>query len=135
MPKNEMLDRLKAGGLTLLVERGGRLVFASDREGLRPLFQSILTNPEIFDGAIVADKVVGLAAAFLLIHAKAAKVVSGVISKEAEKALDEAGIEHESHQKVKRLKGGAAETLEWEQLARKTGTPARFVDGLRQQSA
>src|SRR5688572_10826782 len=69
-PHDRMLDRLKAGALTLLVEREGRLVHASDRGGLKPLYDGVIVHPELFEGAEVADRVVGLAAAYLLVHAR-----------------------------------------------------------------
>ncbi len=130
---NELLKRLRAGQLTLLVERRGRLAFASDRAGLKPLYRGIVEHPETFEGSDVADKVVGLAAALLLAHARVARVVAGVISKEAEAYLDEVGIAYEGETRVKKLDDPVLqpEGMGLEQMARAAGTPARFIETVR----
>jgi hypothetical protein len=129
---DKLLDRLRAGNLTLLVEREGRLAFASDRTSLKPLFRGVLEHPEIFEGADVADRVVGLAAAYLLTHAKIRRVVATVISREAEKALDDAGIEHSAEQRVKTLQDPPfADGIGLEKMARDAGSPQRFLEILR----
>jgi hypothetical protein len=124
---DKMLERLRTGGLTLLVEKGGRLVHASDRAGLRPLFDGVIEHPEIFEGADVAPSVVGLAAAYLLVNVRAARVITPSITREAEKALTEAGIVHHGEQRLKALEDPDGH----EQLARESVTPARFLEALR----
>lgn len=133
MPGGErLLERLRAGGLTLLVEREGRLVHASDRGGLRPLYEGIIAHPQLFESADVADRVVGLAAAYLLVHARVARVATPLISKEAERALAEAGIPFAAQSRVKNLEDvPLPEGIGTEQLARDSVTPATFVEALR----
>ena len=127
-----MLERLRLGGLTLLVEREGRLVHASDRGGLRPLYEGIIEHPQLFDGAEVADRVVGLAAAYLLIHARVGRLSTPLITKDAEKALNEAGISFSSTSRIKQLQDVAfPDGMGMEQLARDSVSPATFVDSLR----
>lgn len=127
-----MLERLRLGGLTLLVEREGRLVHASDRGGLKPLYEGIIEHPQLFDGAEVADRVVGLAAAYLLIHARVGRLSTPLITKDAEKALNEAGISFSSTSRIKQLQDVAfPDGVGMEQLARDSVSPATFVDSLR----
>ncbi|MEZ0228242.1 MAG: DUF1893 domain-containing protein [Planctomycetota bacterium] len=127
-----MLDRLKTGGLTLLVEREGRLVHASDRGGLKPLYDGIIVHPDLFEGADVADRVVGLAAAYLLVHAKVARVSTPLIARDAEKAFQEAGIPFHAASRVKALEDvPIGDGVGVEQLAHDSVTPATFVEQLR----
>jgi len=127
-----MLERLRLGGLTLLVEREGRLVHASDRGGLRPLYEGIIEHPQLFEGAEVADRVVGLAAAYLLVHAHVARVVSPLMTRDAERALNEAGIPFNSQSRVKSLEDlPLPDGTGMEELAKDSVTPATFVEALR----
>ncbi len=131
-PQDRMLGRLKAGGLTLLVEREGRLSHASDRGGLKPLYDGVIVHPDLFEGAEVADRVVGLAAAYLLVYARVARVATPLIAKDAEKALQEAGIPFHATSRVKELEDvPVADGVGVEQLARDSVTPATFVEQLR----
>jgi hypothetical protein len=127
-----MLERMRLGGLTLLVERDGRLVHASDRGGLRPLYEGIIEHPQLFEGAEVADRVVGLAAAYLLIHARVGRLSTPLITKDAEKAFNEAGISFSATSRVKQLQDVALpDGTGMEQLARDAVSPATFVESLR----
>jgi len=127
-----LLDRLHKGGLTLLVEREARLAYASDRGGLRPLYEGIKEHPELFEGAEVADKVIGLAAAYLLAYARVSRVATPLIAKEAERALAEAGIVFTARSRVKELEDVPLQDgVGLEQLARDSVTPATFVEALR----
>lgn len=132
MAGDKLLERLKVGALTLLVEREGHLVHASDRGGLRPLYDAFIEHPELLEGADVADRVVGLAAAYILVHARVARVATTVIARDAEKALNEAGIPFTSQSRVKQLQDvPLANGVGIEQLARDSVTPATFVEALR----
>jgi hypothetical protein len=132
MPVDKMLERLHAGGLTLLVEREGRLVHASDRGGLKPLYEGIIEHPQLFEGAEVADRVVGLAAAYLLVYARAARVATPVMTRDAERALGEAGIPFVAQSRVKHIEDlPLPDGVGMEELARDSVTPATFVEALR----
>ena len=103
MARDPILDRLEQQHLTVLIEVDGQLGFATDREGLRPLFDVTVEHPELVDGADAALPAVGLGAAYLLIVAKVGRVFTGLLTHEARAALDEEGIEHEAEKTVKKL--------------------------------
>jgi hypothetical protein len=146
---DKLMERLRASELALLVERGGRLAFASDRPGFRPLFRAVLEHAELFEGADVGCLAIGLSTAYLFAHARVARVATSVLSKEGERALQDAGIAIAAGERVKAfvapkpVKGAAVETREaieaelneLDQLARDAGTVGRFVDELRQRFA
>ena len=127
------LGRLEAGGLALLVERGGELVFASDRTGLRPLFRGVLEHPDLLEGSTIACQQVGLAAAYLLLHARVAKVATFAASREGERVLSEAGVACEARQKVKAFEDEPVfpDGTGLEALAAEAGSPGRFWEALR----
>lgn len=135
MATDPILERLTRGKLRLLVESGGQLAMASDRPGLDPLRDAVFEHAPLLDGADIAMPAVGIAAALLLIHAKAGRVYTGVITHEARKALDNEGIEHHAGQAVKKLADEHATAFEvTDARAREAVTPLAFVEELRRQA-
>lgn len=127
-----ILARLRSGELTLLVESGGAPTFMSDRPGFAPLRGLLFEHPNLLDGADVAMPAVGLAAAYLLMHAKVGRLYVQHLSQEARKALEEEGIEHHAHSVAKKLPEEAATVHEpLDARAREAVTPLAFVEELR----
>ena len=79
--------------VTLTVVKENK-IYQSTLDGLKPLFNWLLNEPEVLDGAYVIDKIVGRASAFLLIYGKAAKIHGKTMSKGADELLTRYGIEH-----------------------------------------
>src|SRR5262245_23244224 len=129
--KNSLLDRLRAEKLTLLVERGGKRVFASDRRGIRTLYEAVSENLALFEGSDVADKVVGLAAAYILVYARVGKISAALMSQEARRFLKEAGVAHEADSFVKALEEQPHDPVPAESIARASQSPSTFVEELR----
>ncbi len=135
MATDPILDRMTKGKLRLLVESDGQLAIASDRAGLAPLRDAVFEHASLLDGADVAMPAVGIAAVLLLIHAKAGRVYTNVITHEARKALDGEGIEHHAGQAVKKLADEAGAEFEAvDARAREAVTPLAFVEELRRQA-
>jgi hypothetical protein len=134
MATEPILDRLARGKLRLLVESNGQLVMASDRPGLAPLRDAVFEHTTLLDGADIALPAVGIAAALLLIHAKAGRVYTPVLTNEARKALDSEGIEHNAAQVQKKLPDDLAAGMDsFDAIARESLTPLAFVEELRRQ--
>jgi len=76
----------------LQVFKNGKPVFSSEDSGLKPLAQLYFTQPELLKGARVYDKVVGEAAARILILAGVSEVHAGMASKGALALLEKAGM-------------------------------------------
>lgn len=71
--------------------RGGELILSEER-GIRPMIDWLEADPEILRGASVADKVVGRAAAMLMVYGGVTEVYTNLISIRALELLREYGI-------------------------------------------
>lgn len=77
-----VIDILHAEGCSCVIRNGEKTLICRDR-GVRDLFRILSDNPEILNGAYIADKVVGKGAAALMIAGKTARVYADVISRPA----------------------------------------------------
>jgi hypothetical protein len=81
-----------------------KVVFSSVESGLRPLFSCIQACIGKFDGCTLEDKVVGLAAARLIVYSgMISKVITPIASKKAVELLKSKGIEITAEQVVDRI--------------------------------
>lgn len=71
--------------------RGGELILSEER-GIRPMVDWLESDPEFLRGASVADKVVGRAAAMIMVYGGVAEVYTNIISSRALSFLQEHGI-------------------------------------------
>lgn len=82
-------------GFTCVLMRGGRL-HTSKATGIRPLLDWLAEDPACFEGAFVADKILGKAAALLLLRGgldrSAGGVYGEVLSDGAARILEQYGI-------------------------------------------
>lgn len=69
----------------------GRLV-VSGKKGIAPMMEMLGEDAASLEGAFVADRVIGRAAAFLLEKGGAAEAYAGILSTHAKKALEKSGI-------------------------------------------
>ena len=89
--RSEAVSRLSREELSCVIEKDGR-TYTSDQFGIKPLMQFLRRDRRFFEGAAVADKVIGKAAALLLIDGGAAEVFGAVMSESAAKVLSEHGV-------------------------------------------
>ena len=89
--RSEAVSRLYREELSCVIEKEGR-TYTSDQFGIKPLMQFLRRDRRFFEGAAVADKVIGKAAALLLIDGGAAEVFGAVMSESAAKVLSEYGV-------------------------------------------
>ena len=89
----DYLRFLEERGLDLAIFKDGELVFSSAQEGLSPLVRAIEeVGLERLRGCVVADRVIGRAAALLICLMGAREAHALVMSKGALRALEEHGI-------------------------------------------
>ena len=99
------LEELEKAGLSLLIYSGEKVIFSSARTGMKPLLEAIeALGLEPLRGTIVADKVIGRAAALLIVYMDATEVHAGVVSKTAAEVLWSHGLKYYFGREVESIK-------------------------------
>ncbi len=91
----EALKRLDAEGLNLLILKGGKRLYSSEKDGMAPLLEAIgRLGLQRLKESVVADKTVGKASALLISYFKASEVYTRLLSRTAIKVLEKHGIKY-----------------------------------------
>ena len=85
------MNRLSGKARCVAVNDAGLLV--SEKRGIAPMIDWVEEDPQCLRGASVADKIVGRAAAMLMVYGGVCEVYASVISNGALDLLKENGIE------------------------------------------
>lgn len=80
--------------LTLVVVKGGNILFTSADRGIKPIYTAVTDFKEELEGSSVADRVTGRAAAILCRYGKIAEIHTDLISDEAIKIFKKSGIKY-----------------------------------------
>lgn len=94
MKLNILLERLKNEELTLIVERKED-IYTSTLKGIAPILNPLKNDRHFFEDAIVVDKVIGKAAAMLLILSNVQYIYAFVMSQKAKDILDKYHIKYD----------------------------------------
>jgi hypothetical protein len=78
---------------SLVLIKDGKIIYKSEDQGLKPLVFCLKTHREEMRGSIVFDKIIGRAAAMLLVYGKIEEVWTPIIS--------EGGLEYLQKNKIK----------------------------------
>jgi len=89
---NRYLDELERTGSSLMVYSSGRLVFSSSSKGIRPHLEAIDRLGDALHGSVMADKIVGRAAALLILYSGAAEAHAALISTPGRQVLEQHGL-------------------------------------------
>jgi len=84
--------RLKERDLTLVIVKGGKVIFETESQGVSGFLQAIEKFGKGLFASSVADKIVGAAAAMLCAYSGVASVFAVTISEEGIKVLEDNGI-------------------------------------------
>lgn len=96
--ENTVCSALEKQEATCAVQKDGKLFFSKEH-GIKPLLDW-LEEPDFFRDATVADRVIGRAAALLLIYGGIRELYAQVISEHAARALEEYHIPFSYSEKV-----------------------------------
>lgn len=88
---SSLKDELHRGGWSCVIGKGNEMRTFS-RRGVADLYNILITEPELLDGAFVADKVVGKGAAALMVLGKISRLHTHIISTPALDLLHNAGV-------------------------------------------
>lgn len=84
---NQFLKKLEKTNNSLMIFDDDVLIFESESKGIRPHLEAINQLGERLHGKIMVDKVVGRAAALLILYSKAKEAHAIILSKSGRKAL------------------------------------------------
>lgn len=88
-------NALKAKNLALAIAKNGKLIFESNSHGVLGLFEAIEKLGDSLEGASVADKVVGKAAALLCAYSRVSAVYASILSFGGKDTLEKNNIRYE----------------------------------------
>lgn len=88
-------NKLTEGKYSCVVVKDGNITMTSYDKGIKPIFSKLLEDNKFFEGTILADKVIGKAAALLCVFSGVKSVYAHVISDCAKNVLEKNGIEIE----------------------------------------
>jgi hypothetical protein len=89
---------------SLVLLKDDKIIYTSNKPGLRPILTCVKENRLKFENCILYDKVIGLAAARLIVYSDiVSSVITPVISKSAKELLIKNKIEIESGKVVKNI--------------------------------
>lgn len=127
----EKINDLLHAGLTLQVEKAGRVIFASSEPMLKPLLLCLQQRQSEMAGATVIDKIVGRAAAYLCVKGKVAEVITPLASHGAQEVLQQAGIPLQAQRVVAQIMNRSnTGPCPMEQLAGETLSAEGFYEAL-----
>ncbi|MBM0046060.1 DUF1893 domain-containing protein [Anaerococcus sp. mt242] len=89
---------------SIVVVKEDKVVYKSDKNGLLPIIDIYDSDENILKGAAVADKVIGRAAALILIKANISELYTELISENAISILDDTNIKYQYNKKVKEIR-------------------------------
>jgi hypothetical protein len=89
---DEYITRLDDSGLSLMVYKGDAVIFKSPSKGVKPHLEAIDALGTNLKGTTMVDKIVGRAAALLILYSSPAEVHAGVISRGGRELLEKAGL-------------------------------------------
>ncbi len=99
----EYIKNLLSKNLSLIVKKDSKIIFQSSGEMLHDLLRCIKTHKKEIKNALVVDKVVGLAAARLLVFARVKEVYAFIASEPAIKYLQKRNIAIHAKRIVKNI--------------------------------
>ena len=95
--------RLQQGDVTCVVVNHGEILHALSGMGIKPILTVLRQSPQDLQGAAVADKVIGRAAATALVRAGVGQVYGQIMSEHGKARLESFGVTAAWGQLVERI--------------------------------
>ena len=91
---------IAGGGVSFVVIRDGKIVHSADGRGVKPVLSLLDTKPELLKNAIAVDKIIGKAAALLLVLGGTKRVYGELMSESAYCFLAQRGVAAQYGRKI-----------------------------------
>ena len=85
-------DILEKKRYTFVLMMDGKIIKTSHKKGIIPFMEMIRDNRELMQGAVIADKVIGKAAALLAVAYKVKQIYTEILSQQAKEVLDQYSV-------------------------------------------
>lgn len=95
--------RLHESGAVCVIARPGDTPRLLHGSGIAPIVHALRADRDAFAGCAAADKIVGLAAAYLFTYGRAAAIHGDVMSAAAERWMSKQGIPHSAGEVVEKI--------------------------------
>lgn len=120
---------LKEENLTCVMVRNGRVCYTSLDKGLRPLLFPLIHDESSIKDVVLADKVIGKAAALLALYGGIKEIYAEVISTAGKKLLEEKGLPIEFDKEVEYIKNlSSTDMCPMEKLVEDIDDPQRAFE-------
>ena len=101
---NHYLDILEETGNSLMIYKQGELIFESDLKGIRPHLKAIDKLGEKLEGSLMVDKILGRAAAFLVVYSRAAEAMAMIVSTPGKMVMEKYSLKFSYREEVPHIK-------------------------------
>jgi len=101
---NHYLDVLEKSGNSLMIYKDRVLLFESDLGGIRPHLKAINEHGGDLEGTLMVDKILGRAAAFLVVYSKAAEAITNIVSTPGKQVLEANHLKFSYREEVAHIK-------------------------------
>lgn len=133
------LEQAKAalqGELTFAAILKNGELFTSEKKGIAPMMALLAEDERVLEGAVIADRVIGKAAALLMQKAGVAEVYGEIVSSHAIKAFASAGLPFSYGKEVEYIINRAGTGMcPMEQTVLKITSPEEAYTALKQKLA
>ena len=129
----ELIDILHEEGLTLVVKSADGNIHRFTQRGVKDLLTLVTGHPEVLNGALIADKAVGKAAAACMVKGKVRHVHADVMSEPALALLKAQSIKADYGELVDHIINRAG--TDWcpmERLSRNEDDPAAIIQKIKE---
>ena len=101
---NKYLRKLEKTGNSLMIYKNNELIFESNLGGIRPHLKAINELYKELEGTLMVDKILGRAAAFLVIYSKATEAITSVVSTPGKQVMEKFGVKFSYREEVPHIK-------------------------------
>ena len=128
----DILSRLAALRLAILVELEGMEVYRSQKPGVMPLLELVERFPNGLDRAVVADRVVGGCAARIFAWLRVMRVHATIGSAIARAVLETSGIDYMCMKEVAQIRNRTdTDVCPFEALSQKHQDPRQLIAAMK----
>uniref|UniRef100_A0A7C4GIW1 DUF1893 domain-containing protein n=1 Tax=candidate division WOR-3 bacterium TaxID=2052148 RepID=A0A7C4GIW1_UNCW3 len=128
----DLLARLAAEGVSLLLLQADATVFKSRAPGVRPLLELVDRFPEGTAGATAVDRLVGGCAARVFVLLRVGRVVADVMSEPGRRVLEQNNTPHSFRRLIAQVRNrDNTDVCPFEKLSEQHPDPVQLIQAIR----